>query len=167
VQLQVLLPASAGKERAERASALAALKAELGAAAAELAEEEAAGACAQRRIAERERHIKGLFDAYAAGQAAAAEAEDKADLLSNSLGRAADEARCQVAAIARLRAGVEQREAAVEAAQAAVDAARVRVQLEGQHLGSLEQKVGRLAGLQAAFRLACNISPVSRSPIAV
>ena len=70
-----------------------------------------------------------------------AEAEDKADLLSNSLGRAADEAQRQAAASGHLRAELERRAAAVEAAQGRLDAARVRVALEGHQLGSLQQKV--------------------------
>lgn len=75
-------------------------------------------------------------------QAAAAEAEDQLDLMFNALGRAADEAQRQLAACGHLRAELARRQAGVQAAQARLEATRVRQALEGQQLGSLQQKVG-------------------------
>ncbi|EFN56849.1 hypothetical protein CHLNCDRAFT_144442 [Chlorella variabilis] len=139
----------AGQQHAERTAQLATLKQELAVQAAELDAELAAGAAAQKRILAQERSIKGLYGAFASSQAAVAEAEDKADLLSNSLGRAADEAQRQAAASGHLRAELERRAAAVEAAQGRLDAARVRVALEGHQLGSLQQKIQELEKLRA------------------
>ena len=107
-----------------------------------------AGKAAAKRIAARERRIKAQYGAYSAGQAAAAEAEDALDLVSNAAGRAADEAQAAAASCGHLRAELARRQEGVEAAQARLEAARVRLALEGQQLGSLQQKVwgsGRVA----------------------
>ena len=143
--------APAGQEFARRKSARAGLKAALDRQAAELEAELAAGAAVQKRISQRELQIKRLFDSYTASQAAVAEAEDHSDLLANSLGRAADEAQRAAAAAGHLRAELTRRGAAVEAAQAKLEAARLRLQLEGQQLGGLQQKVG--AGLAKSGRV--------------
>jgi predicted nucleic acid-binding Zn-ribbon protein len=117
------------------------LKQELAEQAAELDAELAEGEAAQRLILQQERQIKGLYESYRSSQAAAAEAEDKADQLANSLGQATDQVQVQAAASRHLRAELERRAAAVESAQARVDSARVRLQLEAQQLGSMQQKV--------------------------
>jgi chromosome segregation ATPase len=140
---------------------LAGLKAELDGQAAELEAELATGAAVQNRISQRELQIRQLYDSYTASQAAVAEAEDHSDLLANSLGRAADEAQRAAAAASHLRAELERRGAAVRAAQAKLEAAQLRLQLEGQQLGGLQQKVG--AGLaRGAEFLACK--PVQLPP---
>lgn len=70
-----------------------------------------------------------------------AEAEDQVDLMSNSLGRAADDVQRQLAAARHLRAELERRTAATAAAREKMEATRLRLQLEGRQLGSLQQRV--------------------------
>lgn len=117
------------------------------------------GAAIQKRIAERERQIKAHYDTFHAGQAAAADAEDALDLMANSLGAAEDEAQRGAAACGHLRAELERRRAAVEVAQGKLEAARVRLALEGQQLGSLQQKVGGLARGRRVGRRRWNAGP--------
>ena len=105
-----------------------------------------AGAAIQKRIAAHERRIKSHYDAFHASQALATDAEDALDFMANSLGAAEDEAQRGTAACGHLRAELQRRAAAVEAAQGKLEAARVRLALEGQQLGSLQQKVGGGSG---------------------
>ena len=115
----------------------------------------AAGAAIQKRIAARERQIKAHYDAFHSSQAAAADAEDALDLMANNLGAAEDEAQRAAAACGHLRAELERRREAVAGAQAKLEAARVRLVLEGQQLGSLQQKVRGPGGGNAFFAGIC------------
>ncbi|KAL4443384.1 hypothetical protein ABPG75_011121 [Micractinium tetrahymenae] len=139
----------AGQQVAERKASLAMLQAELKAQGAELDGEVAAGRAAQKRILQQERGIKALYDAYGSAQTGVAEAQDQLDVMSNTLGRAADDVQRQVAAAGHLRAELEQRTAAAAAAQERMEATRLRLQLEGQQLGSLQHKIRELEGLRA------------------
>lgn len=112
------------------------------------------GAALQKHIAAGERRIKAQYDAYSRHQAAAAEAEDALDLLSDSLGQASDEAQRQAATCGHLRGELERRAAVVTAAKTKLEAARVRVAMEGQQLGSLQQKVGGRQGCMGVGWLA-------------
>lgn len=95
------------------------------------------------------------------------EAQDQLDLMSNSLGRAADDAQAQAAASGHLRAELERRTAALADARAKLDATRLRLQLEGQQLGNLQQKVGGaewgIGGHTEHMTEACSVAPMQRS----
>lgn len=101
-----------------------------------------AGRAAEKAILQRERGITALYTAYGSARAGLADAEDQLDLMSNTLGSTVDDVQRQLAAAGHLRAEIGRREAAAAAARDRMEATRHRLQLEGQQLGSLQQRVG-------------------------
>ena len=127
---------------------MARLRAELAAASVALEGEAAASAALSKQIAAQERGIKHQYNAFAAEQAAQADAEDQLDLLTNSTAGAADEASTVAAANGHLRAEVARRAVAVEMAQQHLAATQERVEAAASQLGTILARLAELERLR-------------------